>query len=170
MSLKILRMTNYMTVRIRTEGIRFRLSDDEKIKIKVPKREWMSANFRVKLPGLPCEHVSMIDPIIWKRKAIGRVGSSRYADASEVEISNLGLTISIVDLGPWMDWFNQFIINGEEEELDCIIEYLSPDFQTLASIQLSRVGILSLSRYHQWKQMRHRFPISRWSFTARSWD
>ena len=58
---------NYMSVRIRTEGLRFRLSDGKKIKVDAPKKEWLSANFRVELPGLPCEHVTQINSVTWNQ-------------------------------------------------------------------------------------------------------
>ena len=67
---------------------------------------------------------------------------------TSLELPNLKLTISMADLDPWQEWFEDFVINGkcsDADELSGRITLLAPDLQEeLCRVDLGGVGIVAL--------------------------
>ena len=70
-----------------------------------------------------------------------------------MEFPNLRITFSATDVGPWQDWFTDFVVNGQNDqkkELQGVIEFLDSTMQeVLGSVELSQVGIFSLQMDRQ---------------------
>lgn len=145
---------NYLTVKIKPAGLRYRLGEGGQINVPTPnpKKKWVSSNFRVELGGLSTDHIHKIDSFTWKQNVIKTdkepLQIPSVGDTSPVEVPNVRLTISMADIDPWMAWFQSFVIEGnsaESNEMNGSIGFLSPDLQhTLGSVGLSHVGPVSL--------------------------
>lgn len=104
-------------------------------------REWTNANFEIEIGSLPCAGILRVDEIV--------VARTSDADDAPFEVANLVLRFPADDAGPWADWFESFVIEGnstEANELNGSITFLSPDHEEeLGRIHLSQVGIVALS-------------------------
>lgn len=115
-------------------------------------QKWLRSNFRLRVGDLPCTQVSKIDSFTIKQILVPEVkGDFRFSTRmlTRLEIPNLKITFSAADIKPWVAWFNEFVVKGQnsqEEELSGAIEFLDPvGDKVLGSIDLFQVGIFSLS-------------------------
>jgi len=100
--------------------------------------KWLSSNFRFELGDLPCERVLKVDSLGWRRVPEG--------EHSEVEVSDLELTISMADSGPWLAWYQSVVFDGEVNRLYGRFELLAANLSdTLASLDLTEVEIVSMT-------------------------
>jgi len=113
--------------------------------------DWQSSDFRIQIGDLPCGRVLKVDALTVGRTAPAptRTGATRTPKtSSQMEVSNLKLTIPITDFDAWQDWFDRFVVAGEassENELAGTIEFLSRDLRsTLFRYDVQNVGIVSL--------------------------
>ena len=100
--------------------------------------------------------MAKVDSFTWKQGIIkDEVGlfcePTKYP--AKVEVPNLKLTISMVDVKRWQNWHRTFVIEGqnrEEDEFNGRLEFLAPDLEeVLGSVDLLGVGILSLEDFGQ---------------------
>lgn len=119
-----------------------------------PQKQWSSANFRLRLGGLPCERVLKIDSFKITRKLIEEnLGEKReiHVTPGRIEYPNLNLTISAASLEPWVLWYQNFFVEGQStdaNELDGSIELLANDLRTvLATIDLKGVGMKAFNPF-----------------------
>jgi hypothetical protein len=64
-----------------------------------------------------------------------------------LEIPNLRITFAAADAKPWQDWFDDFVIkgnNGPAQQKGGAIDFLDPSGTTLGSVSLVRCGIFAL--------------------------
>lgn len=144
----------YFECKIRPRIIRYEkgsgsLSGEENANSK----KWLCSNFRFELGDLPCDRVAKIDPISFSQKTVrDEVGAFRepMVEAAALEVSNIKLSISMADLGPWMDWHKSFVIDGvcaDGDELNGSLTFFGPDLkEELMSISFNHVGIISLEQ------------------------
>ncbi len=115
-------------------------------------KKWQCSNFRVEIGSLPTERVTRIEAITFTHEvADDSVGASRgRAEATVARVSNLTVTMSSLDLEPWLAWFNEFVIEGkctDQDELTGSIELLDSDLgEAIANIDLRNVGIIRIDR------------------------
>lgn len=132
-----------------------RLNDKETV-VKLPSRlkveQWPTSNFRVKIGDLSCNRVNKIGSFSWSKivPSITEGGESR-ADhgASRVELTNLKLIISSADSEGWEDWFQDFVVKGNNtpsQKVNGKIEFLDPTFKNvIGTIELGGLGIVALN-------------------------
>jgi hypothetical protein len=77
-------------------------------------------------------------------------GGERFAQIipTSVELPTLKLTIAATDVKPWLVWFDDFVIqghSGDDKELSGEIEYLAPNKDVLATLELRQIGIFELA-------------------------
>jgi hypothetical protein len=136
------------------EEVGFEKAGSAKVPTK-PKaqKQFMAANFRFELGGLPCSRVSKVDPFTVKQTiSVKTAGRRRIAvkEPTGIETPNLRVTFSAADLPKWSAWFDEFVLNGandDQHELSGAIVLLAPDRkQELARVELQQVGIFALRR------------------------
>jgi hypothetical protein len=144
----------FITVKFQAEEINYAKGDDAVLKgnLNAKQKKWLPSNFRVSLGDLPCAKVTKVDSFTIKQGTVedpvGEFRVNQWAPTN-MEYPNLKLTISSADIEPWMKWFDDFVIkgnNGQEKELQGQIEFLDPSrTKTLGSVQLMNCGIFKLT-------------------------
>ncbi len=118
-------------------------------------KDWLAANFRVEVGGLPCKRVSKVESFTLKQRVLRTNSGTRRVSASvptKVEIPNLKLTISKRDIKPWQQWHKDFVINGKcarGKEMSGAITFLDPSMKkALSRLDLSKVCVRSIRPQH----------------------
>lgn len=119
--------------------------------IGTKQKAWNPANFRVKIGGLPCDRVTKIESFQVTRKLVEtRLGELRTPQVipGRIEYPNLTLTISAADIEDWAKWYEDFMLQGNQEELQGSIEFLGADLkETFMTIELHGVGMKRFSPF-----------------------
>ncbi len=142
----------FVTIKFKPEEIMYAKGDNA-IQNVVSSRQktWLCSNFRLRIGDLPCSRVSKIDSFTIRQSAQTLDDVHEGAsDRTTVEFPNLKVTFSAVDVEPWHEWFNDFVIlrnNGPDREVQGALEFLAPNLtDVLGAIELSQVGIFALYR------------------------
>ena len=109
-------------------------------KLVMPKpalqKRFLAANFRLELDGLDCSKVSRIDSFTVAQ------------EPGKVDFPNLRITLAEAADQTWVDWFDDFVIkgnNGDAAEKSGRIVFLGPDLKAeLGRVELHNVGIFAL--------------------------
>ena len=107
-----------MTIKLAPEEVHYKKGDGLVVSGEVgdKHKDWLAANFRVEIGGLPAKRVTKVESFTIKQKVLRtRSGPRRTATQhpSKLEIPNLKLTISAADIGPWQKWHKSFVIDGK---------------------------------------------------------
>ena len=124
-------------------------------KLIVPKpvaqKRFLPSNFRLEIDGLDCTKVSKIDSFTVKQTVVtDDIGDARdyQKEPGKLEFPNLRITLAEAGAQTWVDWFQDFVIKGdndESKEKGGGIVFLTPDRkQELGRIELHNLGIFSL--------------------------
>ncbi|MBI4280327.1 MAG: phage tail protein [Armatimonadetes bacterium] len=120
---------------------------------KGQQKMWLPSNFRLEIAGLDCSKVSKIDAFTVKQAiATDDIGGERGVakEPGGVEFPNLRITLSEAGAQSWMDWCEDFVIKGrndESREKSGTLTLLAPDARTeLARVTFRSVGIFKLAR------------------------
>jgi hypothetical protein len=104
--------------------------------------------FRIVIPGLPAERIATVSAIeVRAKRAEGTTGAERSPtkSAGEMEIPNIKLTMSPVDLKPWQQWHDEMVVKGGNQEKTMRVEFLDATMKNpLAAIELNGVGIVAI--------------------------
>jgi hypothetical protein len=145
--------TGYMTIKFAPEMIRNKRTSG-KLASTIGKRQkqWLTANFKLTLGDLPCKRVSKIDAFTIKQAVVtDDIGDARIQqkEPGKIEFPNLTVTFSEVDIRPWDDWFEKFVVQGnsaDDQEKKGRLSFLAPNLKDeLGAIDLFNVGIIRLS-------------------------
>ena len=141
----------YMTLKFNPEKIRYKKSTHLPIQVDVrpTTKKWTASNFRIELGDLPCDHVAKIDSFTLKQSIIrDKTGVARRSKKypSIIEVPNLKLSISMVDIQSWQHWYYSFIVGGKHKDvLNGAITFLGSELKDeLARLDLQNVGIISM--------------------------
>ncbi len=143
----------YMTIKITPERIRYKQGDRSVVSGEVgdKHKDWLAANFRVEVGGLPAKRVTKVESFSIKQKVLRtRSGPRRTAarHPAKLEIPNLKLTISAADIGPWQKWHRSFVIDGKcapRSELTGSITFLDPSMtKELGRLDIGGVCVRSI--------------------------
>ena len=114
-------------------------------------KQWLRNGFRLQIDGLDCTKVSKIEALSVKSKVIeAGTGESKLSqpEPATLEFPNLEITLSEVSSKTWVDWVQDFVIKGkndESNERSGTIQLLAADAKTeLARIKLLGLGIYQL--------------------------
>jgi phage tail-like protein len=160
--------TAFFTIKFDAEEVTFAAGDDAAVQgtVNTKQKKWLQSNFKLRLGDLPCTRVSKIDSFTIKQSVVAdETGEARIPtkEPGKLEIPNLKITLSASDVKPWAEWFDTFVIkgeNGQEAELSGAIEFMDPSLkETLGSVDLFQVGIFSLTEE---KAEANKDAIKRW--------
>jgi T4-like virus tail tube protein gp19 len=122
-------------------------------KVGAKQKQWLASNFRLELDGLETKAVSKIDAFTVKQTvAADDVGDVRISrrEPGKLEFPNLRITFGQASLQSWSDWFDDFVVKGEntdDKEKNGAIVFLDATLkQELGRIELKNVGIFALRR------------------------
>jgi phage tail-like protein len=115
-------------------------------------KKWLPSNFRLKIDGLDCTHVTNIGAITLKQHVIDHlVGEMRdnEKEPAYLEVPNLVVTLPEAYAQDFYDWHADFVINGnsgQDNEKNGSLEFLTSNAQeVLFSLTLKHLGIFKLS-------------------------
>jgi hypothetical protein len=125
-------------------------------KIQAPttkQKQFQPSNFRLEIDGLDCKKVTKIDSFTVKQQvALHDVGERRIPEREpgKLEFPNLRVTMAESSGQTWADWFEDFVVkgnNGDDNEKSGAIVFLDPTLKNeLGRVTLKNVGIFALRR------------------------
>jgi tail tube protein gp19 len=123
-------------------------------------KQWLASAFRLELDGVETKTVSKIDAFTVKQTvAASDVGDVRVMEREpgKLEFPNLRVTFGQASLKSWSDWFDDFVVkgdNGEGKEKNGAIVFLDATLkQELGRVELKNVGIFALRRQASTEQV-----------------
>ena len=129
-------------------------------KVGAKQKQWLASNFRLELDGLETKTVSKIDAFTVKQTvAADGVGDVRISrrEPGKLEFPNLRVTFGQASLQTWSDWFDDFVVKGDnadDKEKSGAIVFLDATLkQELGRIELKNVGIFALRRQPSTEQV-----------------
>jgi hypothetical protein len=145
---------SYITITFAPELIRTAdpKAVDTKSISKNDQKIWIPSNFKLAIDGLDCTKVSKIDSFTVKQMAVSDdIGDARdyQKEPGKLEFPNLRITISEVSAKSWIDWHNDFVIQGnndESKEKNGTLTFLAPNLKDgLATITFYNLGIFNIT-------------------------
>ena len=142
----------YLTVKLVPEYIRLAKASGRVIG-GPPKAQkaWLASNFRLKIDGLDCTRVTGVQSFTVKVSiATGEAGDARLPDREpkRVEFPNLKITLVESSADSWFEWFEDFVIKGNNDdsrEKNGSLACLSADQATdLLRIDFFNLGIFRI--------------------------
>jgi T4-like virus tail tube protein gp19 len=119
--------------------------------IKTDQKPWLLSNFRLTIDGLDCTRVSRVGSLTVRQPlATDAIGEARdfIKTAGRVEFPSLTVTMSEVSAQGWFDWFDDFVVKGnndESREKSGSLSLLSPNLaEELMRIDFFNLGIFSI--------------------------
>jgi tail tube protein gp19 len=144
----------YFTVKIQPQSVRSSKGDGASMKdaasAAIKQKGWLASNFRFDMDGLDATQVATIESFTVRQPAARDVGEVRETKGSGgIEFPNLKLSISQARSSTWWDWYNDFVVNGQNDdqrEKNGAIVFLGPDMKAeLGRIKLLNCGIFRLA-------------------------
>jgi phage tail-like protein len=120
---------------------------------KVDQKLWLPSNFRLAIDGLDGSGVRTIDSFTVKQSvATDDIGNARdyLREPGKLEFPNLKITLMESSAKSWFDWFEDFVIkgnNGDAKEKNGSITLLSANLkEELLRIDLFNLGIFRIGQ------------------------
>jgi len=140
----------YLTLKLQPELVQYKKAAGKVVGDvgKADQKLWLPSNFRLDIAGLDCTKVNKIDAFTVKQTlATDNVGDVR-AKPGRLNFPNLKVSLSEAGAQTWVDWHNDFVIqgnNGESAEKNGSLAFLSPNRATeLGRINFFNLGIFKL--------------------------
>jgi phage tail-like protein len=119
-------------------------------------KKWLPSNFRLRFTDTAFEQalmkVNKIEALVVKQKVVeNAVGEQRdyQQEPASVEIPNLVITLAESHADEFYRWHESFVIkgiNGQDQEKQGILEYLTPDLTTvLFTVSFENLGIFKVT-------------------------
>jgi phage tail-like protein len=148
-----------MSIKVAPEFTRHQNGDGKKVdpsgfSIKPEaQKKWVPANFRLSIAGCEqaCKKVNKIEALTLKQKIVENpIGEGRdyEKEPANLEVPNLVITMAESHADEFYNWHKSFVIDGKNDpsqEKTGSLEYLTPDFQTLFTLNFMALGIFKLS-------------------------
>jgi hypothetical protein len=140
----------YLTLKFGPEYTRFKKASGKAVaEIKADdQKTWLPSNFKLEIDGLDCSKVNKVDGISIKQKIqTDDLGDARdmLKEPATIDFPDLKITFAEVSNQPWVDWFNDFVIQGnctQDKEKNGRLVFLSPNRQEeLCSVSFFNLGI-----------------------------
>ena len=129
-------------------------------KVGAKQKQWLASNFRLELDGVETKTVSKIDAVTVKQTVVADdVGDVRISrrEPGKLEFPDLRVTFGQASLQSWSDWFDDFVVkgeNGDDKEKSGAIVFLDATLkQELGRVELKNVGIFALRRQPSTEQV-----------------
>ena len=143
----------FLAVKLAPEAVRTAKGSGAAVKAPVSKQKaFLPSNFKLAIDKLDCSKVSKIDSFTVKQttapEAGGDVRVARRAP-SRVEFPNLRISLAESSAQTWNAWFEDFVVNGDNDstkERNGTLSFLTPDHTSaLLEIKLFNLGIFRLA-------------------------
>ncbi|MGH2764414.1 MAG: hypothetical protein ACRDKA_00635, partial [Actinomycetota bacterium] len=144
----------YLRLKISPEALRFSRASG-KVGGAVGKSEqktWVPSAFKLTIEGLDCSKVSKIDPFTVKQAILfDEIGDARemVKAPSQVEFPNLRVTLSESGAQSWLDWHEDFVIKGnndDSQERNGRLAFLAANQKDeFAAVKLFNLGIFRIA-------------------------
>jgi hypothetical protein len=144
----------YMTVKFAPELIRMKKASGKATlpPVRASQEMWLPSNFRLEIAGLDCSKVSAIDSFTIRQAAVpDDIGEARnpFKEPGRIEFPNLSVTLAETAAQTWTDWFEDFVVNGnngDDREKSGSLVFLSPNRQAeLGRVNFFNLGIFKLA-------------------------
>ncbi len=148
----------YMTVKFQPEYISVNTAGSEtgtsaSSLTEEHSKQLVPSNFRLKIDGLSTNRIQKIDAITIKNELVtDSVGDTRdyQNEPGKLSVSNLVVTVSEEDAQSFIDWNDDFVVKGnndEAKEKTGTLEFLSTNNQdVMFKLTFEHLGIFKLSR------------------------
>ena len=141
-------------LRIKPGSIKIQKGDGQVIQSKTTQEKvFLASNFKFELGDLPCARVATIDSISVKKNDTRKpriISMTGGTVNNPLDIDNIFLSISSADYSPWLEWYKNFLCEGNHlpsDELSGRLVFLGPNMRDeLLAFKLSGVGIFRLER------------------------
>ncbi len=144
----------YLTLKLASESTRFKkvsgkvMGADGKGRQKL----WLPSNFRLEIAGLDCKKVSRIEAFTVKQQIMADdIGEGRdyLNEPGRLEFPNLKIALPESAAQTWMDWHEDFVIKGnndESREKQGALVFLASDRKReLARVNFYNLGVFRLA-------------------------
>jgi hypothetical protein len=143
----------YMTVKFAPETIRTKKASGKVTvaPVAAAKEMWTASNFRLEIPGLDCSKVSAIDSFSVTPPVVETIGDTRIPlkESGTLDFPNLAVTLAESAAATWIDWFDDFVVrgnNGDDREKNGSLIFLSPNLQSeLGRVNFFNLGIFKIA-------------------------
>jgi hypothetical protein len=115
-------------------------------------KPFLPANFKLTIDGLDATKVNRIESFSVKQKVSEDiVGEKReyLKEPGAIEFPNLKISLAQASAQHWLDWFEEFVIKGnntEDKEKSGTLTFLGPNMKDeLGTIKLQHMGIFRIS-------------------------
>ncbi|MDQ3065649.1 MAG: phage tail protein, partial [Actinomycetota bacterium] len=145
--------TAFLTVTFAPELIERKAGSGQKLLAeKTKQKPWLKSNFRFEIKGLPTSKVNKIDAFTIKQTMVtDGIGESRdqQKEPGKLEFPNLAFTLAESDAQPWYDWFDDFVLrgnNGPDKEKTGVLEFVDPSrTDVLLAVEFRGLGIFKVA-------------------------
>lgn len=134
-------------------------------------KQLVPSNFRLKIDGLSTNRIQKIDAITIKNELVtDSVGETRdyQNEPGKLSVSNLVVTVSEEDAQSFIDWNDDFVVKGnndEAKEKTGTLEFLSTNNQdVMFKLTFEHLGIFKLSREKGTNSLKAEMYIEKISF------
>jgi hypothetical protein len=144
----------YMTLKFAPEYTRYKKASG-KVQGEINslnQKMWLPSNFRLEIAGLDCTRVNKIEALTIKQTAVtDDIGDARdmAKEPGKLEFPPLKLELAEVTAQSWMDYFDTFVIKGNNEETQekngSLIFLSSNREKELARLNFFNMGIYKLT-------------------------
>jgi hypothetical protein len=145
----------YLDVEFQPEMVRWTKGDGKKIGAPggIKHKNWLAANFRFEMGGLPCSRVASIDAFTWKCECspdqVGITREPTYHPA-KVTVPDIKFSISMADYEAWANAAKKWFVDGHHlggDEMQGSIELLDPTMKkTIGRVDLINCGFKKFSK------------------------
>jgi len=143
----------YLTVKFAPEYTRIsKASGKADGGTKGKQKAWLTSNFRVKIGDLDCTRIKSVAAFsVTQKVATDDIGDARdyQLEPGDLEFPNLAITLAESSAKGWFDWFDSFVLKGNNEdkkEKNGSISFLAPNLSDeLLRIDLFNLGIFKIS-------------------------
>lgn len=141
----------YMTLKFAPELTRYRKGGQVQGATQQKQKAFIPSNFRLEIAGLDCTRVNKIDAFAVKQKVVESIGDARdyVKEPGKLEVPNLKITMAESGVTTWFDWFEKFVIQGnndDSKEKDGRLVFLGANGKDeLLEVKFYNLGIFKLA-------------------------
>ena len=144
----------YLTLKLAPESTRFKKASGKVMGADGKGRQklWLPSNFRLEIAGLDCKRVSRIEAFAVKQHISAHdsgKGRDYLKEPGRLEFPNLKIALPESAAQTWMDWHEDFVIKGnndESREKQGALVFLASDRKReLARVNFYNLGIFRLA-------------------------
>jgi len=144
--------TGYLGLRVTPRSVLPAVDPGTKLNfgIGIKPKLWLTSNFQLHIDGINATKVSRIAPFVVRRPVeVISSGGTTTLQAGMVDFPPLRVTLSMAGADSWFDWYEDFVLNGNNgpaAERKGSISLLAPSLKDeIARVDLEGLGIYRLT-------------------------